>query len=583
MLVQKRFCHFGGACKNEYLRSRRARFESFLDGNGPDELTDLQKPTDREGGMATCAETLKGLGIRRMFGVPGGEILDLVEASRKLGIDFILTRHESAAAFMADVTGQITGVPGVCLSTVGPGATNLINGVANAYLDRSPTLVFTAQLSTGSQPYANHQFIHLERLFEPVTKKVFTATGRNTRDMIKEGFHIATTKPKGPAYFCLPSDVLRDQEMPPSLNTASPFTETLPEIIDPKLIPTIVEEIRKAQKPLVLLGIGIDPREDTETIRKFIRKNNFPVMGTPKVKGVFPDSDPLYLGTASGMMADDLILSMIMQADLVIGLGFDPVESDKIWHKDIKLLSINSYGLTYKSYQPYMEAIGNIRTTLDLLMEEDFSEHGWKKEDLKKFKESLGKKLTPSRKPMGGLFSPYRIIQKTREALPRQAVVTTDVGANKYIMGQAWKAYHPLTFLMSNGLSSMGYGLPAAIAAKLSLPRAKVVCVTGDGGFSMMLHDLETAVRLSLPLVIMVFCDGSLGLIEMVQKRRGFPLYGVNFSKIRFASVAKDFGARGIKLRSLEELPRIFSTGFDSDRPTVIEIPIDGAEYMDQL
>ena len=184
---------------------------------------------------------------------------------------------------------------------------------------------------------------------------------------------------------------------------------------------------------------------------------------------------------------------------------------------------------------------------------------------------------------MRGTFSPYAIVQKTRETLPSDAVVTTDVGAHKFLMGQGWSTDHPLTFFMSNGLSSMGYVLPAAIAAKLCLPEAQVVCVTGDGGFSMMLQDLETAVRLNLPIVILVFCDESLGLIEMVQRRRNYPLYGVHFNKVKFASVARAFGARGMRLRSIEELPEALLGGCDSDRPTVVEIPIDGSEYLDQL
>jgi len=537
--------------------------------------------------MATCASviahTLKGFGIRRMFGLPGGEILDLIEACRKVGIEFVLTRHEAAAAFMADVTGQMTGVPGVCLSTVGPGATNLINGVANATLDRSPLFAFTAQVSTASQPYATHQFIRLDKLFEPVTKKAFVLTGRGTRRTIQEGFRLATAGPKGSVCFCLPSDVARSEETQGEEDDLVPVAEGSARSVDDKKIPAIIDEIRCAKNPLVLLGIGIDPKKETHTVRQFIRKNRFPVMATPKVKGVFPDSDPLYLGTASGMMADGLILDMIRRADLVIGVGYDPVESDKIWHKDIKLLSINGYSIAYQAYQPYMDVVGNIRTTLEAIMKEDFSSHRWEREDLRDFKRNLTKKLTPLKKPGRGLFSPFEIVQKTRKVLPPNAIVTTDVGAHKFIMGQAWKAYRPLTFLMSNGLSSMGYGLPAAIAAQLVSPRSKVVSVTGDGGFSMMLQDLETAVRLSLPLVIMVFCDGSLGLIEMVQKRRGYLQYGVNFNRIRVSHVARDFGARGVRLRSVEELPQIFSTGFGSDRPTVVEVPIDGSEYMHQL
>jgi acetolactate synthase-1/2/3 large subunit len=517
-----------------------------------------------------------------MFGLPGGEILDLIEACRKVGIEFVLTRHESAAAFMADVTGQITGVPGVCLSTVGPGATNLINGVANAYLDRSPVLVFTAQLPTTFHAYANHQYLALERLFAPVTKKVFTLTGQNTRKMIEEGYRIATAGPKGPVYFCLPRDVASREETSAGNYSSLPEADS-PKMIDENFLSRAIEEIRGSRRPLILLGIGIDPKGETEVVRHFIRKNRFPVFGTPKSKGIFPESELLYLGTASGMMADDLIVEKIMQADLVIGIGFDPVESDKIWHKDIKLLSINPYSLAYQSYVPYMEVLGKIGTTLDLLLKEDFSHHDLADEDFKAFKERMKKKLTPTNKPRRGTFSPYEIIQKTRAVLSADTVVTTDVGVHKYIMGQAWESYEPLTFFMSNGLSSMGYGLPAAIAAKLAMPERKVACVTGDGGFSMMLQDLETTVRLKLPIVFLVFCDQSLGLIELVQKRRGYPRYGVGFERIKFASVAKAFGAKGIKLRSLEELPEIFSTGFESDRPTVVEVPIDTTEYMGQL
>lgn len=274
---------------------------------------------------------------------------------------------------------------------------------------------------------------------------------------------------------------------------------------------------------------------------------------------------------------------MIMQADLVIGIGYDPVESDKIWHKDVKLLSINAYSIAYQNFLPYMDVIGKIRTTLELLIKEDFSHHGWREDEFKAFKERLRKKMTPSTQPSRRAFSPYAIIQKLREVLPQNAIVTTDVGAHKFIMGQAWESYQPLTFFMSNGFSSMGYGLPAAMAAKLIFPQTPVACITGDGGFSMMLQDLETAVRLSLPIVALIFCDDTLGLIEMVQRKQGYPRYGVDFKRVKFASVAKAFGARGIKLRGLDGLSEILSYGFNSDRPTVVEISIDGSEYIGQL
>jgi acetolactate synthase-1/2/3 large subunit len=484
---------------------------------------------------------------------------------------------------MADVTGQITGIPGVCFSTLGPGATNLVSGVANAYLDRSPVLVFTGQLSTLSQPYANHQFIPLEQLFGAITKKVFTLSGQGTRRMIKEGFHLATNGPKGPVCFCVPSDVSKAKETLVTDDFAPQPEKGRPNPANDGLIIQAIETIHKAQKPLVILGIGVNPRKDPETVRKFIKKNRFPVMTTPKAKGVFSEADPLFLATAGGMMADDLVVDMILQADLAIGIGFDQVESDKIWHKEIDLLSINGYPIEYRWYRPYLEVVGDIKGTLDLLMHEDFSDHRWASSELNAFRERLQEKLLPSVGTSGKAFSTYQVIQATRKALSREVVVTTDVGAHKLLMGQTWECNDPLTFFMSNGLSSMGYGFPAAMAAKLSRPEVDVVCITGDGGFAMVLQDLETAVRLSLPLVVLVLQDESFALIEVIQKRRKFPKYGVNFGRINFASVAEPFGAKGIKLNSLEELPEILYSGLHSDRPTIIEIPIDSTEYSEQL
>jgi acetolactate synthase-1/2/3 large subunit len=545
-----------------------------------------KRKEERKRLMDTCsqiiAQTLKDLGVRRMFGLPGGEILDLIEAGRGMGLEFVATRHEVVAAFMADVTGQIMGTPGVCLSTLGPGATNLISGVANAYLDRSPVLAFTAQLSSAMQPYASHQFISLEELFRPVTKKVFTLSANRTEQTIREGFRLATRWPKGPVCFCLPSDVAKMEETRvPDLSSGveSEWQET----IDEKLISHTIQEICNAKTPLIILGIGIDPAKDTDVIRDFILRTGIPVLSTPKAKGIFPESNALYLGTASGMMADELVVDLIMKADLVIGLGFDPVESDKIWYKDVNLLSINRYSIRYRNYSPFMEVIGDIKRNLELLMRADFSKHAWNRTDLEAFKVSMARRLAPTGKPRSGLFSPYQVVVQARKALSDATVITTDVGAHKLLMGQVWKPENPLTFLMSNGLSSMGYGFPAAMAAKLCFPRSQVVCFTGDGGFAMNLQDLETAVRLNLPVVTIVLCDGSFSLIEVIQKKRGYPRKGVNFEPIKFASVAEGFGARGVRLGSIEELPGVLSAGFLSSRPTVVEVPVDGSEYEEQL
>lgn len=536
--------------------------------------------------MKNCCEviasTLKELGIKRMFGLLGGEILDLIEYCRKENIEFITTRHESMAAYMAEVTGQITGVPGVCVATLGPGATNLVNGVANAYLDRQPVLAFAGQLAATSKAYANHQVIELERLFEPITKKTFTLTADRIEEHIKEGHRLAMTPPRGPVFFCLHRDIgISEALLDGGGANIDPIE--VPADIDDNVIDEIYRIIHRAQMPLVLIGIGLDPAKDTEIIREFVLKNKLPVLTSPKAKGIFPEDNSLFLGTIGGMMADNLLVDQIMKADLVIGLGFDPVESDKIWHKDINFLSINNYSLKYNEFSPTREVIGDVSSILIRIMEQDFSSHSWDKAQLEELKANIEMKLTPKTELRPGKLSPYAVIKKMREILPVETILTTDTGAHKLLAGQAWKSYRPLTFFMSNGLSSMGYGLPSAIAAKLAIPEAPTICLAGDGGMGMVIQDIETAVRLNLPIVFIVFVDQHFGLIDVVQRLRGYSKYGVTFGPIDFPAVAEAFCGRGMWLNTLDELSDIFEEAFKADRPTVVAVPVDCAEYHDQL
>ena len=532
--------------------------------------------------MPTCAQTvadtLKLQGVRRIFGVPGGETVDLVEACRQAGIEFVLTRHEAVAAFMADVTGQITGTPGVCVATLGPGATNLVSGVANACLDRSPLVAITAQVATASQPYVNHQFIDLERMFAPVCKRTFALSGRGSAGMIEEGFRVAASHPRGSVYFCLPSDVARREEeplpAPPSAAPAAPDGEAPAQAAS-----RLAEAIHRADRPLVVLGMGLDPARDVPAVRRFIRKNGFPVLTTPKGLGVFPSDDPLFLGTVFGLMADQTAVELVTKAPLVIGIGFDPMESDKLWHRDANIVSINNYSIRYRDYAPALEAVGVVADIMESLMAEDFSGHAWRRPELESMRQSLDRAIAPNAWPRPGTFSPYDIIDVTRRATPRDAILTTDVGAHKLLAGKIWPTHEPLTFFTSNGFSSMGYGLPAAMAAKLALPSRPVVCLTGDGGLAMVIQDLETAVRLGLPMAILVLCDRCLSLIEMVQGRRGVARCGVDLGPVDFVGVARGFGARGIRLNSLDELPRILGAAFDDKVPTVVEVPLDGSCY----
>lgn len=535
--------------------------------------------------MSNCcdaiASTLNDLGITNVFGLVGGEVLDLIESCRKHDLEYITTRHESMAAYMAEVTGQITGLPGVCVSTLGPGASNMINGVANAFLDRQPVLAFAGQLASDARQYASHQVLDLEAMYAPVVKKTFTLTADGIGDQIREGFELALAEPKGPVFFCLSKDV-GQSEAGKARPGGFQGAESPPPIPEEALQDARVA-LTNAKKPLVLCGVGLNASRDTAAVRDLVIKKNLPVMSSPKAKGIIPEDYEGYLGTCAGMMADDPLVEVILEADLVIGLGFDPVESDKVWHKDVNLLSINGYSLAYNKFTPTRELIGPVSEILSQLGDVEISTKGWTQTRLTKAKTSLADKLKPLTPLAQGKLSPKAVLDRMREILPPEAILTTDTGAHKLLAGQAWKSYQPLTFFMSNGLSSMGYGVPSGIAAQLARPGTPTVALSGDGGMGMVIQELETAVRLGLPMVFMVFVDELFSLIDVVQQRRGFAKYGVSLGPINFPIVAEGFGAHGSWLNSLTDLEQKLEAAFKADRPTLLAVPVDGAEYHDQL
>lgn len=532
--------------------------------------------------MPTCVEViaaaLKELGIRRVFGVPGGETADLIEALTGAGLEFVMTRHEAVAAYMADASGRLTGRPGVCLATLGPGATNLINGVANAYLDRSPVLAITAQVAVADQPYVNHQLIDLEALFSPICKQVYRFTGLGTRDLIRQGYRLARTGPRGPVYFCLPGDVARQEEGEVD-RLGDLAAEAGPGRADPERIAALIRAVKGSRRPLVVLGLGLDQARDLSAVGRFIRQNSLPVVATPKAKGAFPAGDPLFIGTSYGMMAADVIDDVFHQADLIIGLDFDPVESDKTWHRDIDLISIGDYSISHEKFAPKLEAVGDIDFTLAQLQAHDLSDHDWTVAEIDQLKLRLGPGPAHLNLPGPGPFDPAEVVLTARRAVGDGAILTTDVGAHKLLVSRLWTSDRPQTFLMSNGFSTMGYGLPSAMAAKLDRPDAEVVCITGDGGLAMVLQDLETAVRLGLGLTVLVMSDNCYSLIEMVQQRRGLTRCGVDFGGIDFAAVAQGFGARGVRLTSMEQLDGIIREAAGGSLPTVVQIPVDNSLY----
>jgi acetolactate synthase-1/2/3 large subunit len=515
--------------------------------------------------MPTYAEAmaneLAARGVPYVFGLPGGEIVAFIDACRRAGMRFLLTGHEAGAAWMAQVVGQITGVPGVCATTLGPGATNLVTGVANAYLDRAPMLAITAQIPAGAIETMTHQRLPLHELFAPITKASYCVE-QNSAALINGALDLALKPRPGPVHLALASDLAISPE---HLHDRS-FTEFTKQA--PRL-EQISARLRSAQRPLVLIGLGANPA-DAPVVRALIDKLQAPFLVTPKVKGIVAEDHPLFAGVASGMAIDRDIVETIRAADLILGIGFDPVECDKSWFADVEIVSLDSASMAEGRYQP-VETIGEIASLIAAL---DVEPKPWPSELLEQRRTAI------RRHPASGL-SPLRLIEELRSVFPRDGIAACDVGSHKLAMGQFWRSYEPGTFFMSNGLSGMGFGIPAAIAAQLCHPDKPVLAVVGDGGMLMMLHDLALIRELGLPIIIVVLSDRSLSLIRVSEERRGIAPYGVDFTPPDFAKIAEAFGIPSCKAGSIEEARSAVEQALTRRTSVLVDIPIDYREYYD--
>ena len=531
--------------------------------------------------MPTCAEvlarTLRESGVTRMFGLPGGEMLDFLEAARRAGIRFILTRHEATASFMADVTGQIQRRPGVCVATLGPGAVNMTLGVANAYLDRSPVVAITASLARASAPYATHQQLDLNAVYRPFTKQAITLDGEDTAGKVGEALRVTRVPRMGPVHIALPSDVARAEDRP----SAASVVDLDPQPAGPAPA-AAVEEVARAlagsRRPIVILGLDLDPRADVAAVRAFVKHMGVPTFVTPKAKGLLPEDHPLFGGVCAGVAGDPVVLDLFARADLLLGVGFEPVESDKLWHHTMPLVSVGPVSIAAGDFRPRAEAVGDVVSTLAELGRGPHVPHAWEPGTIARFRADLERVLRPAARPRG--LSGYELTRALRALFPRDTILATDVGSIKSITSQAWTTYEPLTFFESNGLSAMGYSFPAAMAARLEFPERPVLCTIGDGGFAMTHAEIETCVRERLHFVTVVYNDSALSLIDVAQQNRGYPTYGVRYGSVDFAAVAAGMGAWSRRVETLDALASAVEEGLRVDRPVVIEAIVDPAEYV---
>jgi len=509
---------------------------------------DLTEPTIAR----LVGERLRAAGVRYVTGHPGGEVVDLIEGFREAGLEFVLTRHETAAAFMAEAMASASGTPGVCVATLGPGATNLVTGVAQAHLDRAPLIAFTGQLPADRFEITTHQKLDLRSLFAPITKWQARLTPSNAEDVIDRALRETVRPRRGPVYIEVPSDVPRlvtQRRIDPQVRYVPPRTPETSAVVDRDHARRAAHLLCGSKRPVMLVGMDANDETAAPALRSFAKEWKIPVIVSPKAKGVFREDHPLFLGTIE-MLGTAKLYEYIDGSDLVLMIGFDPVEFDRDWTAAADVIHIGPLPNDDRYYNSAAELVGPVSEGISALRSlAGGPEATSAEDDVRSFRESFRAFVTPTRDRL----TSQQVLAELRAALPEDALVTCDVGYNKAVTGQCLPMYQPKTFFMSNGLSSMGYGLPAALGLKLLHREREVACVLGDGGFAMLMAELETAVRQKLGVTVIVLVDDALSQIKAGQERKGYPVIGTTFGNLDYVALAKAFGIPGHLVRTVEE------------------------------
>ena len=523
-------------------------------------------------------DTLQELGVRYFFGIPGGNLTDYMEALRRSDMEFVLVSNEAAGGFMALVCGRLTGVPGACFGTFGPGATNLSTGVGCALLDRLPCIAFTdvaadAMLNRTMQMNIDHQ-----ALFAPITKWTTRLHPDRVRETLCQAMHVATSEVPGPVHIGLPAgtgcDPAGDEYVRPKPAVAPPA----PESAD---LDTMERVFREASKPVLAVGWTAVRAGVRSLLLEIAERSGAPVVLTPMAKGMCPEDHPCYAGVLNHALSDQ-VRQTHQQADLVVGVGFDPVEVNyEDWIPDVPVLHIDTVpaDLDRDRYTLAGDVVGDLGAALRRLAEADLQKTEWDLAALAERRTKMFARLEPP----AGSFGPRAVLAGLRETLPDDGIMTCDVGAHLHLIGQQWRTPEPDCLLMTNGWSSMGFAIPAAIAAKLCRPAQRVCCVVGDGGFLMMAGEMATAMRLGVHVVFVLMTDGSLSLIRIKQQRKGYAEYGTLLQGEKYESAPSFFGVPVLPARDEPTYRKALKEAFDMDAPVIVEVFVDGREYDDLL
>lgn len=530
--------------------------------------------------MTTTVEVLaaafKEAGTPFIVGHPGGESVELMEAGRQRQMRFLLMKQEVAGAMLAATWGEITGSPGVCLSTRGPGAANMVNGIAHALLDRAPLIAITDAYSRPVYETGLRQRIDQKALYGPLVKWSTTVDAKVVRQQVRRAMRTATAAPPGPVHFELPQsettraagEYLAEPPLRPNLLSARPDRRDL----EPALA-----MLRAARRPILMAGLGVFWCGASGELVTLAERLGAPVLTTSKCKGAIPEDHPLRAGCIIGGLIERKLVS---QADLIVAVGLDAVElQPKPWPYKLPVLALSSTPSLDALVPADPEIVADLKPLLGALAEWAPEGGGWGEPAAKAFRAEVAAALdTPSR----GL-SPQRAVEVARAVLPRDTIATCDAGASRLLVVQKWQAYGPREFLTSNGLGSMGYAVPGALAARLAHPRRPVVAFSGDGGFLMAVAELQTARQEGLPIIVVVFDDQEIGLIRIKQEIKGIPLHGVGLGGVDWDKLGPAFGADAAVVESEPALADALSAALASGRTTVIAARIDPSGYVAQF
>lgn len=523
---------------------------------------------------------LENEGVKYIFGIPGEENLDVMQALRNSSIQFITTRHEQGAAFMADVYGRLTGKAGVCLSTLGPGATNLVTGVADANSDGAPLVAITGQVDTNRMHITSHQFLDLVQMFTPITKRSKQIVRPDSiNEIVRIAFKYAESEKPGAAHIDLPNDIAKlpvpeDPNVMPMRHTA--VHQELTGMAD---VEKAAGLIFQAEHPVILAGHSAVRAHAAEALTKFAEQLKIPVINTMMAKGIIPMDNRYSMGTM-GIPQRDFQNVMLDNSDLVIAVGYDIVEfspskwnrtqNHKIIHLDVRPAHIHSL------YQPQVQVVGDISDSLEKIAVRCHREN--EPELFFRLKELMLEDYSAVESDDGFPIKPQRVLHDIRQVLGQEDILISDVGAHKMWIGRQYNCYHPNTCIISNGFASMGISVPGAIAAKLIYPEKKVLAVSGDGGFMMNCQEMETALRIGVPIVVMIFNDSGYGLIRWKQEDHFGSSCFTDFTNPDFVKFAESMGAKGYRIQSAEEIIPVLEDAFSQNVPCIIDCPIDYSE-----